>query len=254
MGCFRTTLMMLIGVSLFSAPLQAAQIWQDFRAYIRQPADWEQGQWLTLGGVALLTATAIQYDESVRSGFAANQSASGDQLAAIGNGWGELDSLGGLTLLSIYLGGELIDDAGLVQLSANGLEAVVLSGVTTGIGKALFARTRPNATTSAADWGQGGQSFPSGHTTMAFALSTVLAESGDSPSLGRRLFFYSLASLTAYARMYDQKHWLSDTVAGAAIGVNAGLFVVNRQRQRQRQQQTRMLLLPNGIYFYHSFG
>lgn len=253
MGRYRATTLVL-GLCLFSAPLQAAEVWQDFKAYIRQPAEWEKQQWLTLGGIALLTATAIQYDESVRSGFAANQSATGDQLAAIGNGWGELDSLGGLTLLSIYLGGELNDNAGLVQLSANGLEAVVLSGVTTGVGKALFGRTRPNATTSAADWGQGGQSFPSGHTTMAFALSTVLAESSDSPSLGRRLFFYSLASLTAYARMYDQKHWLSDTVAGAAIGINAGLFVVNRQRQAPAQQQTQMLLLPNGIYFYRRLG
>lgn len=254
MGRYRSALLVFIGLCVCSLPLQAAEVWQDFRAYIRQPADWEQGQWLTFGGIALLTATAIQYDESVRSDVAAGQSPDGGRLAAIGNGWGELDSLGGLTLLSIYLSGEINDDAELVRLSANGLEAVVLSGVTTGVGKALLGRTRPNATTSASDWMQGGQSFPSGHTTMAFAFSTVLAESTEHPSFGRRLFFYSLASLTAYARIYDQKHWLSDTMAGAAVGINAGLFVVNRQRQATGEQQTRMMLLPNGIFFYRRLG
>lgn len=254
---FGTGLLGLVSLWLASMPMQsvqAAELWQDFQGYLRQPAQWQQQQWLTLGGIALLTATAIQYDESVRDGFAANHSPTGDSLAALGNGWGELQSLGGVTLLSLYISGKLSADPQLVQLSADGLEAVVLSGAMTGAGKALFGRLRPSATSSSAEWGQGGQSFPSGHTTMAFALSTVLAEGTEHPSLGRRLFFYSLASLTAYARIYDQRHWLSDTVAGAAIGINAGLYVVHRHRRPAAAAQTRLILLPNGIYFYRALG
>ncbi|MDH5182896.1 MAG: phosphatase PAP2 family protein [Gammaproteobacteria bacterium] len=254
MGLRKSAITAVISLLVVSMPAQSAEIWQDFKDYLRQPTQWQEKEWLTLGGIALLTATAIQYDESVRSGFAANQTPTGDQLASIGNAWGELDSLGGVTLLSLYLTGKLNDNPQLVQLSANSFEAVVLSGFTTGAGKVLFGRTRPNATSSSADWWQGDKSFPSGHTTMAFALSTVLAESTDNPSFGRRLFFYSLASLTAYSRMYDQKHWLSDTMAGAAIGINAGLYVVNRHKQSPAKQQTRMMLLPNGVYFYRSFG
>ena len=250
----RAGLLILVSLWLSSMPVQSAELWQDFQGYLRQPAQWQQEQWWTLGGIALLTATAIQYDESVRDDFAANQSPQGDRLAALGNGWGELQSLGGVTLLSLYLAGKVNVDPELEQLSAHALEAVVISGITTGTGKLLLGRLRPSASDSSAEWGQGGMSFPSGHTTMAFALSTVLAEDTDHPSPGRRIFFYSLASLTAYARMYDQKHWLSDTMAGAAIGINAGLYVVHRHRQSPAEERTQMMLLPNGLYFYRALG
>ena len=234
-------------------PLWARDLGSDLSDYLASPAQWQGTDWARAGGVLLLTGLALQVDDEVRDGFATNQTATGDTLAQVGNGWGELQSLSGLTLLSIYGTGMATDDRRLVRLSANGLEAIVLSGLTTGIGKLAFGRVRPADAAASDEWFRGGQSFPSGHTTAAFALSTVLAESGGHPSPGRRIFFYSLAGLTAYARMYDQRHWLSDTVMGAAIGIYSGLYVVRRHPLDDGKEGVQVIPTPNGIYFVRRF-
>ncbi|MBD3671182.1 MAG: phosphatase PAP2 family protein [Gammaproteobacteria bacterium] len=239
---------MLLLLMALSAPAQARDWWADTQDYLASPTRWQVEQWQKLGGVVLLTGLAMQADDAVREGVLANQGPSGDTLAAVGNGWGELDSLAGLTLLGIYGTGLAREDTSLVRLSANGLEAVVLSGLTTAVGKQLFGRVRPAAAVDSKQWFQGQQSFPSGHTTAAFALSTVLAESGT-PSLGRRVFFYSLAGLTAFARMYDNRHWLSDTVMGAAIGIHAGRYVTRRHPLAGSEGSVYLLPQPNGVMF-----
>jgi membrane-associated phospholipid phosphatase len=89
------------------------------------------------------------------------------------------------------------------------------------------------------------QSFPSGHTTVAFAMSTVLAERID--TWWSRVFFYGMAALTAYARVLNNQHWLSDVVVGSAFGVGAGLFVVRREHERtggEGSSGARILLQP----------
>ncbi|MFV2070068.1 MAG: phosphatase PAP2 family protein [Pirellulales bacterium] len=63
--------------------------------------------------------------------------------------------------------------------------------------------------------GSTGQSFPSGHVATAMGLATVLAW-----LLPRgRIVFYLLASLVACHRIESGAHFLSDTLAGAAVGV-----------------------------------
>ena len=72
----------------------------------------------------------------------------------------------------------------------------------------------------------GQTAMPSGHTAAAFALATTL---GD--ATGRtlpRIGLYALATGTAAGRVIGQRHWLSDVVAGAAIGVLAGKLAGGR--------------------------
>ena len=86
------------------------------------------------------------------------------------------------------------------------------------------------------------QSFPSGHTTVAFGMSTILAERID--TWWSRVFFYGMASLTAYARVLNNQHWLSDVVVGGAFGLGAGLFVIQREKERGNH------LTPSGAHFF----
>jgi len=73
------------------------------------------------------------------------------------------------------------------------------------------------------------RSFPSGHSSASFATATVLqAHYGWRVSLP----FYALGVYTAASRIHDRKHWLSDTVMGATVGVAAGRAVTLRVRQR----------------------
>jgi hypothetical protein len=89
--------------------------------------------------------------------------------------------------------------------------------------------------TSANEWGKGGDSFPSLHTTVAFAVGTVFAESGnDEYRWIRRIVGYGVASATAYVRTSENVHWLSDSVAGAALGIATARFVLNRQEAQDR--------------------
>jgi len=69
-------------------------------------------------------------------------------------------------------------------------------------------------------------SFPSGHTIAAFSAATVFAmEYKDKPWVP--VFAYGAASLIGLSRISENKHWISDVFAGAAIGYLSGRLVVN---------------------------
>jgi membrane-associated phospholipid phosphatase len=69
-------------------------------------------------------------------------------------------------------------------------------------------------------------SFPSGHTTGAFAAATVFAmEYRDRPIVP--IIAYTSASLIGLSRITENKHWVSDVLAGAALGLLSGRQVVN---------------------------
>ncbi len=75
----------------------------------------------------------------------------------------------------------------------------------------------------------GWSSFPSGHTTTAFALATILAL--HSRNKAWSLFYLLLALGEAYSRVYLGQHFLEDVVAGSLIGVffAIGTFFLVRQ-------------------------
>ena len=76
-------------------------------------------------------------------------------------------------------------------------------------------------------------SFPSGHTTVAFAAATVYAmEYRDKPWVP--LFAYSAASLIGFSRITENKHWATDVLAGAALGYLSGRLVVNNYHRYAR--------------------
>ena len=63
-------------------------------------------------------------------------------------------------------------------------------------------------------------SFPSGHTTTAFMGATVLhREYGETVSPWISVAGYSVATATAAMRVLANRHWLSDAIAGASIGI-----------------------------------
>jgi hypothetical protein len=69
-------------------------------------------------------------------------------------------------------------------------------------------------------------SFPSGHTTVAFAAATVFAmEYKNTPWVP--VVSYSAAGLIGASRITENKHWFTDVVAGAALGYLCGRQVVN---------------------------
>ncbi len=69
-------------------------------------------------------------------------------------------------------------------------------------------------------------SFPSGHTTVAFAAATVFAlEYKDKPIVP--IIAYSAATMIGLSRITENKHWITDVFVGAALGYLSGKQVVN---------------------------
>ncbi|MBO9682237.1 MAG: phosphatase PAP2 family protein [Flavisolibacter sp.] len=69
-------------------------------------------------------------------------------------------------------------------------------------------------------------SFPSGHTTVAFAAATVYAmEYKNKPLVP--ILAYSAATLIGLSRITENKHWATDVLTGAALGYLTGKLVVN---------------------------
>ncbi|MBA3260119.1 MAG: phosphatase PAP2 family protein, partial [Gemmatimonadales bacterium] len=64
--------------------------------------------------------------------------------------------------------------------------------------------------------------MPSGHTAMAFALATSLADDINRPwaSVG----LYTMAGAVGWSRINDDRHWLSDVAAGAVLGIASAKF------------------------------
>ncbi len=62
-------------------------------------------------------------------------------------------------------------------------------------------------------------SFPSGHTTTAFAAAEFLRMEYKDVSPWYGIAGYAVATTTGVLRLYNNKHWISDVVAGAGFGI-----------------------------------
>ncbi|MGB7739349.1 MAG: phosphatase PAP2 family protein, partial [Steroidobacteraceae bacterium] len=133
-------------------------------------------------------------------------------------------------LAGTWLLAGFVDEPGAWREVGSMIEASAFSAVSSEILKLSFARQRPNETTDPDHWFDGGDSFPSLHVSVAFAIGTVLAESGDDRyRWPRRFLGYGLAGATAYLRLDHNQHWASDVTAGAALGLSTARFVMNRR-------------------------
>jgi membrane-associated phospholipid phosphatase len=74
-------------------------------------------------------------------------------------------------------------------------------------------------------------SFPSGHTATAFMTATMLHKEYEGISPWFSIGGYTLATLTGVSRVLNNRHWLTDVLAGAAIGIGSvhlGYFITDK--------------------------
>jgi hypothetical protein len=62
-------------------------------------------------------------------------------------------------------------------------------------------------------------SFPSGHTAQAFIAAEFMRQEYKDVSPWYGVAGYAVAAGTGYLRMYNNKHWFNDVIAGAGVGI-----------------------------------
>jgi membrane-associated phospholipid phosphatase len=210
----------------------------DAKSYVTAPLHAGRTQWIRFGGALAAIGLAYHHDDNFRDHFVPAGTVSTDA-----SSHDTADALpAALAFGGTWLAATLLhDDSGRREVGSM-LEAAVFSSAATALIKRAAGRERPYISADHRAWGEGGASFPSGHVTAAFAIGTVLAESGnDRQRLVRRVLGYGMAVGTAYQRMNHDAHWFSDVVAGGAIGMATARFVMKR---REPSNDRAWMVLP----------
>ena len=96
------------------------------------------------------------------------------------------------------------------MLASDAFSALLMGGVVNTLKQTTHV-VRPD--------GSNDHSFPSGHTATAFMTATMLTKEYGHKSPWIGIGAYTVASATGLMRMANNKHWLSDVLAGAGIGI-----------------------------------
>ncbi len=223
----------------------------DFKQQALSPFHVAKKGWLTGAGFAALTAGVRFLDEPIQK-WAVN--------LRNNNPWSEkysraLTNSGGLyevvPLAGIAAYGFAFKNEKLRTTTYLALQSYITSTVWSTIFKTLSGRTRPanfdpnSPLNDPRFYGPfkklpygGNSSFPSGHTTLAFAAATVYAkEYKDVPAVP--IISYTVASLISLSRITENRHWATDVITGAALGYLSGTQVVNNYHRYAKLQRTK---------------
>jgi len=136
----------------------------------------------------------------------------------------------GAVATTFYLIGRKKDNYRARETGLLSAEALINSTIVGGALKEITQRARPIAGNERSEFFDGGTSFPSGHSTQVWAVAAVIAsEYKDRPAV--QIAAYGIASAVSVARFTVKKHYLSDVVAGSALGYAIGKFVYNKHHR-----------------------
>lgn len=175
----------------------------------------ENAYWAATGGVLALAVHPL--DEKVATQVTGNSGA--DTFFKPGQVIGSTPVLLGSAAVT-YAFGRIKDQPKVSHLGMDLLRAIAVSTTITQVLKVSTQRLRPDGTTH--------NSFPSGHASDTFAVATALQR-----HLGWKysVLGYTFASYVAASRLPAQRHWLSDVVFGAAVGIISGRTVGSHERE-----------------------
>lgn len=143
---------------------------------------------------------------------------------------------------------------GLAAASGRVLAGLAAAGVANGILKVAVGRQRPYADDPLSfhplNLHNAWQSFPSGHAVTAFGLAAAVSEEAGRSWVTVPAF--GAAGLVAWSRMHENKHWMSDVVGGATVGIVASRETVRWLRRRAAPgaataPAAELVLLPRGL-------
>ncbi|GIV61958.1 MAG: hypothetical protein KatS3mg044_0824 [Rhodothermaceae bacterium] len=148
--------------------------------------------------------------------------------------------------LTLFAGSLLTDDVRFQDAAFTAFESVLFATMITNTLKFATGRARPYQRVghdAFHPFTSGFTSFPSGHTTTAFAFMTAWFYYYPGPHTASLV---ALAGGTALSRMAANKHWLTDVLAGAAVG-SATSYILSRRHQREQTGLQVQAVLGTGL-------
>jgi membrane-associated phospholipid phosphatase len=205
----------------------------DTREVFTEPVRWQKPDWRSAGIKAAIVAASIAWlDEPVRDYVQDHKGATTERIANAFEPFGAEYALGALAGFALV--GKFASKPKALDVALDGtVSSLIASGVVTPTLKAVVGRSRPREQRGPHDFDPfgGAASFPSGHTTEAFALAASIAGHYDERWV--KALCYGVAGLVGYARMEHDEHWLSDVAAGAFIGIGVAHEVGELRRARR---------------------
>lgn len=213
-------------------------IWTDFRYVVARPAHWQGRDWakfaLITGTAGTLMVTAA--DQNLKHYLQNNQKTylteAGKYIEPFGNHYPPIFITG------LYLTGVITHNRRLEDLSLAITRSVVISTALYVTSKELIRRQRPVRTDNSLDFvapfkGKDHTSFPSGHSNTIFSIATAFSEEFKEHKWVPWVA-YSVATLTAATRLYQNRHWGSDILIGASLGhfVTKGVYKAEAKRKQ----------------------
>jgi membrane-associated phospholipid phosphatase len=180
--------------------------------------------WIGLGA-ATLTTVALFNDGWLTQESTEAHSSGERRLASALEPLGNTACVGPAILLA-YGVARLTGHEGLADASRRIGAEVAVAGLATLALKEAVGRARPSEAPDDPDRFapfSRHQSFPSGHTAIAFAAATALSD--EIHSAWTPWIAYPVAAAVGWSRVHDREHWTSDVVVGAAVGTLSAIEV-----------------------------
>jgi len=247
----KTLLLLIIHLPLLAAQpsdssaaqINEPRIKQDFHHFINSginliiaPADFNGNDWLNAGLISSGTALLFLTDKEIKKVSLRSRSKFNDAVFSVDKT--KLNFPMGLIGAGIYGWGYFKKNNTIRRTGLQCMEAYFYTGMISGLFKFAFGRRRPYAGESHTFFKplrvmeDRYQSMPSSHSSTSFAVLTVLAKSTE--NVWWKSLYYGTAGLISTARIYHNRHWLSDVFAGSVLGYAIGSFIVNSDKKDEK--------------------
>lgn len=208
-----------------------------------------------LAGTAAAIAVGYSIDNNIQKFSQKNINSLNNNLFTIDDIYGNGYTLIGI--VGVYSYGLFLNDPGVRKIGLQTIQAAGYAGLITSILKSIAGRSRPYTNSGKANFHplntQAAEtSFPSGHATVSWAVSTVLANNTNNIFL--KILCFGAAGWVDCSRIYHNDHWLSDVIAGSAIGYFVGNYVTeNYDKTGNNNSGLSFYYSPTSLGFTYSF-
>jgi membrane-associated phospholipid phosphatase len=212
-----------------------SQFFDETLDFIKQPTKWDGNDYANMGLIGIGTGLTMFVDQPIRNAVLRDQRYFYTVPIVFGRLWGDIPAP--IVFFSSFAVYSLItDDIWSRKVAYEIGQASLYAGGFILILKMTIGRARPFMEEGIASYHpftriiyEDYHSLPGGHTTAACVLSTVISRNVKPVWL--KVLCYVPAALTFVSRVYQDKHWTSDNVMGAAIGCYIGTWVVDQHEK-----------------------